>query len=735
MRAPRPARIRPLRIRDPGLVAVRAAARAAIVVPVVFAICDLGLDSRQASVTGSFGAIAFLVFADFTGRPGPRLRANLGLAALGFLLIPLGTLCSRNVVLATAAMAAVAFVILFAGVLSGYAAAGGSAAVLMFILSVMVPAGPTAIPERLTGWTLACVTCIAALTFLWPSRPQRPIRTAQAAACRALGDLLRAWARAPAGPIAPLPASDAARAAVDAGEAAFAATPYRPSGPSGPTAAMAQLLDDLDWIFPFCVPPRGGVVAGLEDRRAETHDTVAAALDACADGLEGGDARPDLEALDATSHAAAVAFREWAESEGGEDAGRRLHEVYRLRALTHGTWQLGRHALLATGRQAPDEQDPEAPAAAPELAEAGTEVLAHASMRSVWLRNSLRGAIALAAAVCIGQLVDAHNAYWIVLGTLAVLRSHALGTGSSVVQALLGTLAGILLGGAIVLATGTNDVVLWILLPPAVFAAAWAPKAVSFLAGQAAFSLLVLILFNLLEPVGWRLGILRVEDVAIGCAVSLVVGLLLWPRGAAAVVRGALRASYDASTAYTATVVAILQGRVAPQESRRAHRAAREAHDRLDTAFRQCLGERRAFDEAGLEAWGTVIAGAVRIRRTGHALSRSNAIWGVEARAHDSAAVHGESGALGVEMDALATWFGALGRSCEERAAPPPAQAGDPERPARIRDWVRAAGARRDEALAARALAWGSEHLETLRNHEPRLVAAAQRLAAGQRGR
>ena len=224
--------------------------------------------------------------------------------------------------------------------------------------------------------------------------------------------------------------------------------------------------------------------------------------------------------------------------------------------MTHGAWQLARHALLATGHDAPADQDPDAPEIAPELSEAGAEVLAHASMESVWLRNSLRGAVALAAAVCIGQLVDVHNAYWIVLGTLSVLRSHALGTGSSVLEAVAGTLAGILLGGVIVAVTGTNEVLLWVLLPFAVFAAAWAPRAVSFLAGQAAFSLLVLILFNLLEPIGWRIGIVRAEDVLIGCAVSLVVGLLLWPRGATAVLRGAVRASYEASIAYRATVVA-----------------------------------------------------------------------------------------------------------------------------------------------------------------------------------
>jgi hypothetical protein len=60
-----------------------------------------------------------------------------------------------------------------------------------------------------------------------------------------------------------------------------------------------------------------------------------------------------------------------------------------------------------------------------------------------------------------------------------------------------------------------------------------APAAISFAAGQAGFTLTLVFLFNIIQPAGWRVGLLRVEDIALGCAVSLVVGLLFWPRGAA----------------------------------------------------------------------------------------------------------------------------------------------------------------------------------------------------------
>ena len=83
-----------------------------------------------------------------------------------------------------------------------------------------------------------------------------------------------------------------------------------------------------------------------------------------------------------------------------------------------------------------------------------------------------------------------------------------------------------------------------------------APTAISFAAGQAAFTITLLILFNLLVPGGWKLGLVRVEDVAIGGAVSLAVGLLFWPRGAGADLGRALGRAYVDSSGYLAEAVA-----------------------------------------------------------------------------------------------------------------------------------------------------------------------------------
>ena len=155
----------------------------------------------------------------------------------------------------------------------------------------------------------------------------------------------------------------------------------------------------------------------------------------------------------------------------------------------------------------------------------------HLEGHSVWLHNSLRGAIGLGLAVLVARLTGVQHSFWVVLGTLSVLRSNALNTGQNVVRGLLGTVAGFAIGAAILALIGTNAIVLWLLLPIAILLAGAAPAVISFAAGQAGFTLVLVILFNIVQPAGWRVGLLRVEDIALGCAVSLLVGPSSGPAG------------------------------------------------------------------------------------------------------------------------------------------------------------------------------------------------------------
>src|SRR5581483_940360 len=76
--------------------AVKSAARAAIVIPAVFAVANEVIKQPQTSIVAAFGSFALLVLTDFAGPWRTRLAAYVGLACTGAAMITLGTLCSRT---------------------------------------------------------------------------------------------------------------------------------------------------------------------------------------------------------------------------------------------------------------------------------------------------------------------------------------------------------------------------------------------------------------------------------------------------------------------------------------------------------------------------------------------------------------------------------------------------------------------------------------------------------------
>ena len=263
-----------VRVSDPGHFALRAAARAAVVAPLAFAIGQVGIDNPNIALFASFGALAMLIFVDFSGPRLGRLAAYVGLLIAGLVLVPIGTLCSQSPVLAATVMAVVGFVVLFSGIINGYVAAGGTAALLSFVIAVMVPADAADIPARLAGWGIGGVLAITAVMVLWPKRPRDELRVAAAEACRALADLL-------AEPHQPA-REEAARAAIHAVRNRFIATPFRPTGLTGAGAALASLVDELGSLFGLAVPVP---VDGPEGETARSANVDV--LRECAEGLSG----------------------------------------------------------------------------------------------------------------------------------------------------------------------------------------------------------------------------------------------------------------------------------------------------------------------------------------------------------------------------------------------------------------------------------------------------------------
>jgi hypothetical protein len=242
----------------------------------------------------------------------------------------------------------------------------------------------------------------------------------------------------------------------------------------------------------------------------------------------------------------------------------------------------------------------------------------HASIRSVWFRNSLRASAALAAAVLVADVSGVQHGFWVVLGTLSVLRTNAASTESTALRALGGTVIGFVVGALLLLGIGTSTPALWTALPIAIAVAAYAPGTLPFTFGQAAFTVVIVVLFNLLVPVGWTVGLLRIQDVALGCLVSLAVGVLFWPRGAASVVGDDLADGFRIGAAYlTQSVDWALGNRQEPPD---AGPAAVTAGIRLDEALRGFLAEQGAKHLSKQDLWMLVMA-TMRLRLTAYSLA------------------------------------------------------------------------------------------------------------------
>jgi uncharacterized membrane protein YccC len=477
-------------------------------------------------------------------------------------------------------------------------------------------------------------------------------------------------------------AVDAARTAVSELQLQFESTPFRPTESAGRGLALAKLVDDLEWLRAaassdpdrdavdegFCPGSTQRVWAAADELMAAIPDLLVASA-----GRPGPDhpaARRVVTALAALRHdrrrlSAQVrqAFTELAlrRDPAAPSSPELIGSVgpsLNARRVANASELLGRHSLLAAGlvpglvsgqdADAAGQMDASGPGDA-EPADPMNEgdgihssdlptsvrlspaaqLQSFASVRSVWFRAATRGAVALAVAVAVAKGIPVQHGFWVVLGTLSVLRSNAVGTGSRALRALGGTVAGFAIAFVVLAVIGPQSVLLWAVLPLAVFMATVAPAVISFMAGQAAFTVVVVVLFNLLEPGGWHVGLIRVQDVAIGCAISVVVGLVCWPRGASGTFGQALGDALSAGSSYLLAAVEVTTGVAADRNLHDAHLAALTADRRLDDAFRLFLTE-RSVQRVGLDVANRLVAGATRIRLAAFSLATLPARTGSE---------------------------------------------------------------------------------------------------------
>jgi len=745
-----------LRAHDPDYGALRRAARTALIMPALFAVGDRLVGNPLLGTFAAFGSFAMLLLVDFTGPIRDRILDQAALGVSCAALICLGTLVSQTTWLAASATALVAFAVLFAGVVSSVLAGATTSLLLAFILPVSLPGPASTIPDRVAGWGLAAAASLLAISLLWPSPARNPVRARAMAACRALADRLRAevqYVTSDGG----ADAFDAHRAAVaradeavKALQAAFFATPYRPTGLTTDARAVIRLVDELRWLNSIVLraarkqrshrpAPHVGAVklaaAEVLARAADLLETPQRPSNELDDAL--GRMRAALGDLERATIALLTARTGPADrdAEPARSIVSSLDPSFRAQEMSFVVAQIATNTGFAAaaarrrwvdrllGRQPAGLQGP--------LTAAQERAGAHAERHSPWLHNSLRGAVALALAVAIADVSDVQHGFWVVFGTLSVLRSNALSTGQSILRALAGTTAGFVVGGVLVYLIGTNTTVLWVLLPVVVLVAGLAPATISFAAGQAAFTLTLLILFNLIAPAGWRIGLVRIEDVALGGAVSLAVGLLFWPRGAAPALGRSLARAYADSARYLAGAVGFGVGRcdgsgpLSPPPRRQALEAA-AASRRLDDTFRGYLAERGSKPAPLAEITG-LVTGVAAVRLAADAVLD---LW------TENAAPGGDRSAARRELlgaaAKLTTWYDHFAASLTGDEGVPEPLAGDQVADGRLidavgRDLRDPDG--RATAVGVRVI-WTGDHLDAVRRLQESLVASARTASA-----
>src|SRR5579875_311952 len=673
------------------------AVRATIVVPGLFALTLKVIADPQMALFAVFGGFATLVMTSFGGTRRDKAVAHLGLATAGSIALVIGTAVSGTPWLAAIVTIPVTFAIFFAGVAGPNAASGVTAALLAYVLPVASAGGVATIGSRLEGWWLASAAATAAVLLLSPRSAGDRLRTAAGATAAAVAATLRAVAETGGGPAA----QDAREASASAKYdllAAFTAAPYRPTGLAVADQALASLVQVLEW----CASLASDLVDCRPDiRHAAPADrellvTTVGLLRDCASLLAGQHAVPDLHSLESARAASAAHQRE--PCHGGPDAASGCTRVsFYAQVISVAARSATADTLIATRRASPElvaaqrrtwygppardgagRRWPARLAALP----GGLAILGgNASLRSAWFRNAARGAIALAAAVAVADMLDIQHGFWVVLGTLSVLRTSAASTGASAWRALAGTVA---------------------------------------------------VLFNLLVPVGWTVGLLRVQDVALGCAVSLIVGALFWPRGAASMVGDDLSDAFRSGGSYLTQAVDWALGlrRKRPD----AGPATVTAGIRLDDALRAYLAEQGSKRLPKEDLWRLVMA-TMRIRLT------ANSLAGLHGRAGGAS---GASGAGSGEGDPASSGLRQLTVELAgfyERVA---VQVGRPgrEQPDALRQLAAlGAPAGQEDGLAGQRglvsvptaahprTVWVREHLRQLRQHADSITAPAARLA------
>ena len=274
---------------------------------------------------------------------------------------------------------------------------------------------------------------------------------------------------------------------------------------------------------------------------------------------------------------------------------------------------------LVSGKRQPEgSQAPGRPSPGERL----RDVLAETAGGRLTRVFALRLMLSVGVAAVLSQALPVQRSYWVVLTVAIVLRPDFGSVFARALQRGIGTIVGAVLGAIILIVIPAGPL---LLIPCAVFAGLlpygrdrnWGLFS-TFLTP------LVVILIDLLHPIGWPLALDRLIDTALGCAIVLLVGYAPWPSSWYAHLPEQLAVALDSVARYTEQALLGQPGRSALR--RQSYRALSD----LRTEFQRTMAEPPSVSRRAVRLWpalvaleqltDTVTATAVRADATGQPL-------------------------------------------------------------------------------------------------------------------
>src|SRR5215475_8517981 len=163
--------------REQRLAGLARGVRAAIVVPVLFALALLVAREPDMAGFAVFGTFAHLVMVNYSATGGARSTECVALTLLGGVIVFVGTLVSEHLWLAVAGAVTAGFLAEWPALTKGHLVVIRPALLMAFMLAVAIPTPLQSLPPELYGWLLAGMIAQPALQLLWI--PIRKVRSVQ----------------------------------------------------------------------------------------------------------------------------------------------------------------------------------------------------------------------------------------------------------------------------------------------------------------------------------------------------------------------------------------------------------------------------------------------------------------------------------------------------------------------------------------------------------------------------